>query len=77
MTIADLRLDQLTPFDKLIDRREVCRLIACSPRFLERMVKFRQFPKPDKWFGRHPRWRQSTVQRWIRESDSQQGRAIA
>jgi predicted DNA-binding transcriptional regulator AlpA len=52
-------LERLVGIDDIADALGVCR------RTVERMKSAGEIPLPDKVLGRLPRWRTSTIERWM------------
>ena len=51
--------------ERLIDVMEIGRRLGCGRTHVHNMVKRGEFPEPLR-MGRNRRWRESTVDRWIR-----------
>jgi predicted DNA-binding transcriptional regulator AlpA len=70
--------------DDVLDRKiepmltldDVASLLACSRRTAERLKSGGTLPRPDLHVGRMPRWRASTVARWIDDEATRQGKAV-
>lgn len=66
------RMEEAPPLpasvDALLGPAQVCVALGLSVRKLNGMVSAGEFPGPDLRLGdRSPRWRSSTVNRWIEE----------
>jgi hypothetical protein len=61
---------------ELLDIGEICKRLKISRSTLERVretpsnpkKKTIQFPEPDLWFGKSPRWEIQTFKKWLAES---------
>lgn len=56
--------------EPLLSVRDVCRILACCRRSVEKHRAAGRFPKPDCHVGRSPRWERTTLDAWIAEGGS-------
>lgn len=52
-----------TAIDRALKQQEVADVFGISNRTLRRKINSGQFPRPDFFIGREPRWRLSTIER--------------
>ncbi len=51
--------------EPLLSQTDICRILACSQRSLDRLRSAGRLPRPDMFIGRSPRWRPDTIRQWI------------
>ena len=57
--------------EKLIDLKEVARMMSMHPKSAKRVIKREdEFPKPIVFSERVHRWKYSSVVKWIENKDS-------
>ena len=56
--------------DRLITQQEFAEAIACHPREFVRKRNMGKIPPPDSPPGEHPKWRASTVNKFIEDTYS-------
>jgi hypothetical protein len=61
VTQAELPVD----LDVLLDNDSVCAVLRITDRELQRRRAGGRFPQPDSPHGENPRWRKSTVKRYL------------
>ena len=54
-----------TTIDRALRRKEVGEYFGISNRTMRRKINSDEFPKPDFYVGREPRWRLSTIERHL------------
>src|SRR5262245_5755651 len=53
--------------EPMLSLDNVARILKCSRRWLEGQRSAGKVPRPDFMAGRCPRWKPSTIRRWIEE----------
>jgi predicted DNA-binding transcriptional regulator AlpA len=63
----DRQLDPNAPAapPQLATLREVANRLRCTTRHVQKLRATGRFPRPDWMCGRGPRWRLSTIERWL------------
>jgi hypothetical protein len=54
--------DAIEPLLSVLD---LCRILRCNRRTIERLRAGGKLPRPDANVGRMPRWKAETIRRWI------------
>jgi predicted DNA-binding transcriptional regulator AlpA len=55
--------------EPLLSIGDLCCILACDRRTVERMRSAGRLPRPDLHVGRMPRWRAATIRAWIEGGD--------
>ncbi|WP_422932201.1 helix-turn-helix transcriptional regulator [Singulisphaera sp. PoT] len=58
---------QFRPIDPLFSVDALAKLLVTTRRSIDRMRSSGRLPEPDLYVGKMPRWRASTIDRWIGE----------
>ena len=53
------------PVEPLLSIDDLCRVLRCSRRAVERLKSAGLLPRPVLHVGRMPRWTAATISRWI------------
>jgi predicted DNA-binding transcriptional regulator AlpA len=53
--------------DRLVSISEVATWAGTTPKSVRFLVATGKLPRPDCRIGRRPKWRSSTIQRWLNE----------
>jgi predicted DNA-binding transcriptional regulator AlpA len=51
--------------EPLLSQSDICRVLSCSQRSLDRLRASGRLPRPDLFIGRSPRWKAEAIRRWI------------